>query len=107
MIVLQSSGPYSEAERRTNAMREYFAVIFQDSDMTFSVTFPDLPGCVATATTIEEARAAAARVLARRLADMKRTGDPIPAPSTLEVIVGGEDEHCGSAILVREAANHD
>jgi hypothetical protein len=34
---------------------------------------------------------------------MKRAGDSIPEPSTLETIIGGEDEHCGAAILVREA----
>jgi predicted RNase H-like HicB family nuclease len=85
-----------------NAEREYFAVIFQDSDMAFRATFPDLPGCVATAATFDGARAAAGKALARRLATMRCAGDSIPKPSTLETIVGGEDEHCGAAILVRE-----
>jgi predicted RNase H-like HicB family nuclease len=84
-------------------MRQYFAVIIQDPDMNFDVTFPDLPGCVAVAATFEQARAIAGETLAHHLANLERDGDPIPEPSTLEAIVGGEDEYCGAAILVQEA----
>jgi predicted RNase H-like HicB family nuclease len=83
-------------------MREYFAVIYQDSDMEFRVTFPDLPGCAAAAATFEEARTIAREALANHLADMEREGAAIPKPSTLETVVGGEDDHCGAAILVQE-----
>jgi predicted RNase H-like HicB family nuclease len=93
-------------EHGEDGAREYFAVIVQDSDMTFHATFPDLPGCVVGAATFDGARAAAGRALARRLADMESAGDAIPEPSTLATIVGGEDEHCGAAILVREDARH-
>jgi predicted RNase H-like HicB family nuclease len=86
-------------------MRQYFAVITQDPDMDFSVMFPDLPGCVATAATLEEARTVAGEALADHLANRERDGDPIPEPSTLEVIVANEDGHCGAAILVQEASN--
>ena len=81
-------------------MHQYFAVIFQDLDMDFSATFPDLPGCVAAAATLEEARTLAGEALASRLADMQRDGDPIPEPSSLETIVDREDSRCGAAILV-------
>jgi predicted RNase H-like HicB family nuclease len=94
--------PLAEQNRRTDIMQEYFAVIVQDADMAFHATFPDLPGCVATAATFDEARAAAGKSLARRLANMRRVGDSIPRPSPLKAIVAGEDEHCGAAILVRE-----
>jgi predicted RNase H-like HicB family nuclease len=84
-------------------MREYFAVVVQDPDMDFRVTFPDLPGCVATVATFEEARAAAREALSDHLARMERVGERIPEPSPLAAIVGGEDEHCGAAILIRES----
>jgi predicted RNase H-like HicB family nuclease len=84
-------------------MREYFALIIQEPDMKFGVTFPDLPGCAATAPTFEEARAIAGETLAHHLANLEHDGDPIPTPSTLKAIVGGEDSHCGAAILVQEA----
>jgi predicted RNase H-like HicB family nuclease len=84
-------------------MRQYFAVIIQDPDMDFSVTFPDLPGCVATAATFEKARAIAGEALASHLVDMERNGEPVPEASTLQAIVDGEDSHCGAAILVQEA----
>jgi predicted RNase H-like HicB family nuclease len=90
-------------EHGEDGAREYFAVIVQEPDMTFHATFPDLPGCVATAATFDGARGAAGKALTRCLDDRKRAGDAIPEPSTLETIVGGEDEHCGAAILVREA----
>lgn len=93
-------------EYREDGAREYFAVIVQDSDMAFLATFPDLPGCVVAAATFDGARAAAGKALARRLADIESAGDAIPKPSTLATIVGGEDEHCGAAILVREDARH-
>ncbi|WP_158814181.1 type II toxin-antitoxin system HicB family antitoxin [Methylocapsa sp. S129] len=84
-------------------MRQYYAVILQNPDMDFSATFPDLPGCVATAATFEEARAAAQKALADHLAVLEQDGVSIPEPSTLEAVVGGEDRHCGAAILIREA----
>jgi predicted RNase H-like HicB family nuclease len=83
-------------------MREYFAVIIQDENMNFDATFPDLPGCFASGATFEEARAAASEVLGAHLAVMERHHRRIPAPSPLETIVGGEDSHCGAAILVQE-----
>ena len=89
-------------ERGENGPREYFAIIVQDPDMAFHATFPDLPGCVVAAATFDGARAAAGKALARCLAEMESAGDAIPKPSTLAAIVGGEDEHCGAAILVRE-----
>ena len=92
------------SEHGEGGAREYFAVIVQDPDMAFHATFPDLPGCFAAAATFDGARAAAGKALARRLADMEKSGDAIPKPSALATIVGGEDEHCGAAILVREDA---
>jgi predicted RNase H-like HicB family nuclease len=93
----------NRSEGGANDMREYFAVIIQDADMKFDVTFPDLPGCVATAPTFDAARTSARMTLADHLATLERRGDPIPEPSTLETVVGGEDIHCGAAILVQEA----
>jgi predicted RNase H-like HicB family nuclease len=85
-------------------MRQYFAVIVQDSNMDFAVSFPDFPGCFATGTTFEEARVLAGEALAGHLAEMKRDGAPIPEPSTLRTVVEGEDNHCGAAILIHEQA---
>src|ERR1700688_3216395 len=61
----------------TNPMREYYAVIFNDPDYGSWATFPDIPGCIASAETFEEAPTHAAEVLFDRLADMERNGHPI------------------------------
>ena len=50
------------------------------------VTFPDLPGCVAAAETIDEALASAAAVLRDWVEVAEEDGRPVPPPSALEDI---------------------
>ena len=44
-------------------MRYYTAVVHQDGDSAFGLTFPDLPGCFAAADTWDDIPAAAAEAL--------------------------------------------
>jgi predicted RNase H-like HicB family nuclease len=48
----------------------------------YSVDVPDLPGCVATATSVEQARAMIAEAIQMHLDLMQQSGESIPAPST-------------------------
>jgi predicted RNase H-like HicB family nuclease len=48
----------------------------------YSVDVPDLPGCVATATSVEQARAMIAEAIQMHLELMQQSGESIPAPST-------------------------
>jgi predicted RNase H-like HicB family nuclease len=88
----------------TNPMREYYAVIFKDPDYGSWATFPDIPGCAATAESFEEAPIHAAEVLFDRLADMERNGYPIPEPSVFASIMADPDNRAGSVILIQEAS---
>ena len=44
---------------------------------------PDLPGCVATGSTIEETREHIRQAIKAHLEGMREDGDPIPAPRTI------------------------
>jgi len=64
-----------------------FPAIVSSSNPGYSVTFPDLPGCVSGSdTTAEEALQAAKEGLSLHLWGMEDDGDPIPDPSPIESI---------------------
>ncbi|MTI94354.1 MAG: type II toxin-antitoxin system HicB family antitoxin [Firmicutes bacterium] len=59
----------------------YPAIFEPDSDNRYSVSFPDLPGCLTEEDTVEEALRMAQDALKLHLYGMEKDGDPIPAPS--------------------------
>jgi len=65
-------------------MSRYIALVHKDEDISYGVSFPDLPGCISAGDTFEEAAANAAEALAGHLALMDSDGDRIPAPRTFE-----------------------
>jgi predicted RNase H-like HicB family nuclease len=52
------------------------------TNTSYSVDVPDLPGCVATGTTIEHARQMIAEAIEMHLDLMRQGGEVIPAPSS-------------------------
>jgi predicted RNase H-like HicB family nuclease len=81
-------------------MRQFVAIIFKDPDGGFAVTFPDLPGCVTFAATLDDAPVAAMRAIAEHLEEMASRGEPVPEPSTLEALTGNPDNADGIAMHV-------
>ncbi|SKA89828.1 Predicted nuclease of the RNAse H fold, HicB family [Clostridium sp. USBA 49] len=63
----------------------YPAVLTQYED-NIGITFPDLPGCVSNAYTLEEAAKCAKEVLALHLFGMEEDGYEIPDPSPINKI---------------------
>ncbi len=60
----------------------YFPAIFdQDNENGFTITFPDLPGCITEGSKMDEAVYMAKDVLAGFLYGMEEDGEQIPAPS--------------------------
>jgi len=84
-------------------MREYYALIFADSDYGSYAKFPDLPGCVALSESFDEAPSHAAEVLYDHLADIERNGDPIPEPSDFAAIIAEPGNLEGLVVLIEEA----
>lgn len=59
-----------------------YAVVIERADSNYSAYVPDLPGCVATGSTIEEAEAEMREAIKFHIEGMKGDGLPIPKPSS-------------------------
>jgi len=60
-----------------------YVVIFEKSETGYGAYVPDLPGCVATAGTVDELRQLIHEAIELHLADMRATGQSIPQPSSM------------------------
>ncbi len=59
----------------------YFVIIRRTST-GYSVDVPDLPGCIATGTTVEHSRQMIAGAIEMHLELMQQSGESIPTPTT-------------------------
>ena len=60
-----------------------YAVLFEKTDTGYSAHVPDLPGCVAAGSTLEETSTLIRDAIRMHLAGMVEDGEPIPAPKTI------------------------
>ena len=60
-----------------------YAIVIENAGGNFSAYVPDLPGCVATGTTVQETELAIREVIEFHLEGLREDGDPIPPPSSL------------------------
>lgn len=56
--------------------------MIEKAELNFSAYVPDLPGCVATGTTIKEAENEIREAIKFHIDGMKEDGLPIPTPSS-------------------------
>ncbi|WP_336056920.1 type II toxin-antitoxin system HicB family antitoxin [Nitratireductor sp. CH_MIT9313-5] len=63
-------------------MRHYIALIHKDAGSSYGVCFPDLPGVIAAASTLDECLTEASTALAFALADLPDA----PQPRTLDTL---------------------
>ena len=59
-----------------------YAVVIENAGSNFSAYVPDLPGCVASGTTIAETEAAISQAIAFHLQGLREDGSPVPPPSS-------------------------
>jgi predicted RNase H-like HicB family nuclease len=59
-----------------------YAVIIERAEGNFSAYVPDLPGCVATGTTVAEVETEIRDAIELHLEGMREDGLPIPPPSS-------------------------
>jgi predicted RNase H-like HicB family nuclease len=64
-----------------------YAVVFERGPSSFGATVPDLPGCVAVAKTLDEARALIAEAIEFHIEGMLLHGEKVPEPTTLAELV--------------------
>lgn len=59
-----------------------YAVVIEKATSNYSAYVPDLPGCVATGTTVEEAEHEIRAAIEFHLEGLRREGYEIPVPSS-------------------------
>jgi predicted RNase H-like HicB family nuclease len=60
-----------------------YAVVIEKSNSNYSAYVPDLPGCIATGSTIEETEASIREAIAFHLEGMREEQQSIPEPTSL------------------------
>ena len=60
-----------------------FAIVIEKGTTNYGAYVPDLPGCVATGSTVEETEHLLQEAIALHLEGMKEDGIPIPEPSSV------------------------
>jgi len=59
-----------------------YATVIEKSPSNYSAYVPDLPGCVATGSTVEEVEREIRDAIEFHLEGMREDGIPVPAPSS-------------------------
>jgi predicted RNase H-like HicB family nuclease len=60
-----------------------YAIVIERANGNYSAYVPDLPGCVATGQTEEEAEAHIREAIAFHLDGLREDGEPLPQPSSV------------------------
>ena len=85
-------------------MPNYLAIIHKDPKSDYGVSFPDFPGCITAASSIDEAKEMAQDALALHIQGMAADGEKIPVPSKLDDVLAQPDYSDAVAILVAGVA---
>ena len=75
-----------------------YPAVFYDEPDGISIEFPDLPGCLPCADTMEEAFRNAKEALQLHLYGMEEDGEPIPEPSRVSSVQPKDD--VGSVVMI-------
>ncbi len=59
-----------------------YAIVIEQAAANYSAYVPDLPGCVATGSTVEEAEAQIREAITFHLDGLREDGSPVPPPSS-------------------------
>lgn len=86
-------------------MSEYIALIHKDKESAFGASFPDLPGCISAADSLEDLRPMITEALAFHLEGLREDGDVIPAPSSFDEILMAEGYADAVAVMVVKASD--
>jgi len=60
-----------------------YAVVIEKAEGNYSAYVPDLPGCIATASTVEEVEREIREAVRFHIDGLQADGLPIPAPTTI------------------------
>ncbi len=80
-------------------MKAKFLVIVEKGDKNFSAYSPDLPGCIATGTSVDGTLAEMRVAIEFHLDGMIENGEELPVPRTLSTYIRETDEIAPDDIL--------
>ena len=81
-------------------MPRFIGLIHKEPGSDYGVSFPDFPGVVTAAATLDEAQALAEEALAFHLDGLTEDGESIPEPTSLEAVMADPENRDGVAIVV-------
>ena len=81
-------------------MINYIAVVHKDSFSEYGVSFPDFPGCITAAESIDAVKKLSIEALSGHIKTMQEFGEKIPNPSKLDDIIADPDYLNAVAFLV-------
>ena len=64
-------------------MRRRYAVIFERTEGNWAAYVPDLPGCITTGDTLEQAERNIREAIEGHLRTLMEFGEPVPQPTSL------------------------
>ena len=67
--------------------KHYIALVHKDPDSNYGISFPDFPGAVTAARSLDEALERAGEALAVHFEGMAEDGEPIPPPSGFAEVI--------------------
>lgn len=81
-------------------MATYIGIVHGGQGSDYGLSFPDLPGCVTAAGTLDELRSLAEEALALHVEGMLADGLTVPEPSALPVVMASVESEGGLPLLV-------
>jgi predicted RNase H-like HicB family nuclease len=81
-------------------MRHYIGIVHKEARSDYGISFPDFPGAVTAAASLDEAVEMAAEALALHVEGLLAEGETIPNPSTFEQVRDNPDYRHGLPVLV-------
>ncbi len=71
--------------------RYYLGIVEKDSDSSFGIWFPDMPGAFPAADKLDHLPRIAAEVLRQHVEALESNGRPVPAPRAIDAIMKDKD----------------
>ena len=59
-----------------------YAVVIEKAEGNYSAYVPDLPGCIATGSTVQEVESELREAIALHIEGMREDGTPVPEPTS-------------------------
>ena len=80
-------------------MKRKFLIVIERGEANYSAYSPDVPGCVATGSSVEDTLTNIRSALEFHLEGMAEHGEPFPIPKTLDFYIQNTDEISSEDIL--------